>query len=126
MPKTRRKPAYTHHKGTNQARVRINGKDHYLGEYGSPESRERYDDLIAEWFTTCGDTARYTLTIDDLCLQFMEHAEAYYRHKDDTPTGETTNLRHALSFLVRVHGRTSTARIVDSQHLHFRSQSGMF
>lgn len=106
MPKTRRKPAYTHHKSTNQARVRINGHDHYLGEYGSPESRERYDDLIAEWFTNSGDTTRYTLTVDDLCLLFMEHAEAYYRHKDGTPTGESTNLRHALSFLVRFHGRT--------------------
>lgn len=106
MSKSRKKPAYTHHKSTNQARVRINGKDHYLGEYGSPESRERYDDLIAEWFANSGDTSRYTLTIDDLCLLFMEHAEGYYLHKDGTPTGETTNLRHALSFLVRVHGRT--------------------
>ena len=45
MPK-KRKPAYTLHKPTGQARVRIKGKDHYLGEYGTPESRERYDDLI--------------------------------------------------------------------------------
>ncbi|WLD13130.1 site-specific integrase [Planctellipticum variicoloris] len=106
MTKSRRKPAYTLHRPTGQARVRIGGKDHYLGEYGSPESRDRYDDLIAEWFASDGDVSRYSLTIDDLALLFMAHAEGYYRHKDGTPTGETTNLRHALGFVIRSHGRT--------------------
>ena len=46
--KSRRIPAYTHHKPTGQARVRINGKSFYLGKYGSPESHDRYDALIAE------------------------------------------------------------------------------
>ena len=27
------------HRGTGEARVRIKGKDHYLGEFGSPHSR---------------------------------------------------------------------------------------
>ena len=54
MPK-KRKPSYLLHKPTSQARVRIDGKDHYLGEYGSQESRDRYDDLVAEWFALNGD-----------------------------------------------------------------------
>lgn len=37
------------HKGSGQAVVRLNGKDHYLGAFGSDASRERYDRLIAEW-----------------------------------------------------------------------------
>ena len=45
MPK-KRKPSYLRHKPTGQARVRIDGRDHYLGAYGSPESYERYEDLI--------------------------------------------------------------------------------
>lgn len=57
MPK-RSKPAYSLHKATGQAQVRINGKDHYLGAYGSPESREIYEDLIAEWFARSGDVSR--------------------------------------------------------------------
>ena len=57
MPK-KKKPAYLHHKATGQARCRIAGKDHYLGEFGSPESRERYEELIAEWFARNGDTSR--------------------------------------------------------------------
>ena len=40
----------------------------YLGRYGSAESRERYDDLIAEWLCKNGDVTRYTLTIADLCI----------------------------------------------------------
>ncbi len=48
MP-TKRKPAYLLHQATGQARVRIDRKDHYLGVFGSQESRDRYDDLIAEW-----------------------------------------------------------------------------
>ena len=53
MP-TKRKPSYLLHKPTGQARVRIDGKDIYLGEYGTPESRDRYDDLMTEWFARQG------------------------------------------------------------------------
>jgi hypothetical protein len=77
MPK-KHKPSYLLHKPTGQARVRIDGKDHYLGLYGSQESRNRCHDVIAEWFAKNGDVSRYTLTIDDLCILFMEHAKRYY------------------------------------------------
>ena len=56
MP-AKRKPAYGLHKPSGQARVRIDGEDHYLGVYGTPESRDRYDDLIAEWFAKNGDVS---------------------------------------------------------------------
>jgi hypothetical protein len=50
LPMSRRSfPRYGHHKATAQARVRIDGKDHYLGEYGSPESHRLYARLISEW-----------------------------------------------------------------------------
>ena len=42
-------PSYCRHKHSGQAVVRINGRDHYLGEYGSSDSHERYQRLIAEW-----------------------------------------------------------------------------
>ena len=41
-------PSYLLHKPTGQARVRIDGKDHYLGPYGSEESRILYGQLIAK------------------------------------------------------------------------------
>ena len=104
MPKIRRKRAYTLHSATGQARVRLDGKEHYLGAFGSQESRDRYDGLVAGWLAR-QDTSRLTLTIEHLCLLFLQHAESYYQHKDGTPTGEAANMRRALRYLVKVHGR---------------------
>ena len=104
MPKRKRKPSYLLHKPTNQARVRIGGRDHYLGKYGSPESRERYDDLIAEWFAK-GDVSNYRLTVDDMAILFVEHAESYYR-KNGEPTSEVYSIRLALRPLLAMFGPT--------------------
>ncbi len=104
MPR-KRTPTYLLHRPTGQARCRINGKDHYLGTYGSPESRERYEQLIAEWFTH-GDTSRLNLTIDDLAILFLEFAEKYYRRKDGEPTGSARNIRDAMRPLIRLFGQT--------------------
>lgn len=106
MPvKSLRKPTYTLHKPTGQARVRIGRKDHYLGLYGSPRSREGYDELVQEWIARNGDAARYALTVDELALLFMADAEEHYRHSDGTPTRGADNMRDALRPLVRLFGR---------------------
>ena len=41
-------PKYRHYKPKNLAVVRIDGRDLYLGKYGSPTSWERYHRLLAE------------------------------------------------------------------------------
>lgn len=46
-----RTPSYRLHKPTGQAVVTLGGKDLYLGKHGTPESREKYDQLIVEWIT---------------------------------------------------------------------------
>ena len=105
MPK-QKKPAYLLHKATGQARCRVNHKDHYLGRYGSPESREKYDELVAEWFARNGDTSRHDLTIDDLALLFMRFAVTYYRRTNGEPTGAAQNVCEALRPLLRLFGET--------------------
>ena len=45
-------PKYRHQKSRNLGVVRLSGRDHYLGEYDSPESWDRYWKLIAEF--PCG------------------------------------------------------------------------
>ncbi len=47
--KKRGVPGYLQHKATGQARVVLNGRTHYLGRYGTQESKERYGRLIAQW-----------------------------------------------------------------------------
>ena len=98
-------PAYQRHKATGQAKVRIDGHDFYLGPHGSPASRERYDDLIAEWRIRNVDTDRYTLTVDDLALSYLEFAKQHYV-KDGKPTSEVCCLKNALRFVIAAAGRT--------------------
>lgn len=105
MSRKARQPAYLLLQATGQARVRINGRDIYIGSHGSPESRERYDDLIAEWRIHNGATDRYTLTIDDLALSYLEHAKQHYL-KDGRQTSEVGCVRNALRFVVAAAGQS--------------------
>ncbi len=49
MPRTNLPPSYRFHKARNCAVVTIDGRNRYLGPYGSAESHEKYARLIAEW-----------------------------------------------------------------------------
>jgi hypothetical protein len=37
------------HSGSGHARVRINGTEHWLGRFGSPEAQAAYDRLLSEY-----------------------------------------------------------------------------
>jgi hypothetical protein len=68
-------PSYLRHKPRNCGKVRIDGKDIYLpGEYDSPESREAYHRLVAEYLATgrLGDSKPDEPTINELIWQFWE------------------------------------------------------
>jgi integrase len=101
MPKSRR-PSLLFHKPSGQARVRIDGKDHYLGAFGSPEAQARYDLLIDEWLRR-KSLDRATITVDELALRFLEHAIGYYV-KDGVQTSEDSCIRLALRPVVRLFG----------------------
>ena len=45
-------PSFVHHTTSNRARVRINGRDYWLGKWGSPEAQLAYDRLITEFLAT--------------------------------------------------------------------------
>lgn len=99
------KPSYLLHRPTGQARVRINGRDLYLGKFGSRESKAEYQRVIGDWLAG-QDPKRSRLKIDELALQFFAWADGYYRHPDGAPTNEVCNVREALGPLVRLFGNT--------------------
>jgi integrase len=110
-------PKYRHYKPKNLAVVRIDGRDVYLGKYGSPESREKYLRIISEWNLSgavpgpeTGPTptgaADAPLTVGELILMFWKQGETYYRRADGTPTGELDNYRLALRPLKALFGST--------------------
>jgi hypothetical protein len=110
-------PAYRHHKARNLAVVTIDGKDHYLGSYDSPESREKYDRLIALWLgngrkmpvPSASDEGTAGPTVNEVILDYYRHALTYYRKPSGAPTSAANNIRLALARLRRPYGTTPAA-----------------
>ena len=96
MSRQRKPPAYLLHKATGQARVRINGKDVYLGPFDSPDSKERYREVLQEW--GCGERIVAAVSIGVLCLRYLDYAKGYYL-KNGKQTSEVSAIQVAMRFL---------------------------
>lgn len=98
-------PSYLKHTKGN-ARCIINGVTYYLGPFGSPESRLRYDTLIAEYLAsgrspTFGQSRHQRVyAIADLIVGYMAFCKEHY------PVGagsETESTKYALRPLARLY-----------------------
>ena len=107
-----RTPSYRHHKSSGQAVVTICGRDHYLGEFGTPQSRKNYDRLIAEWLAAGRNidpaTMPIGLTITELIAAHWRFAQDYYK-KNGRKNVELVKLRIVARPLRRLYGRTPAA-----------------
>ena len=104
-------PSYLLHKPSGQARVRIEGKDYYLGPFGSVESRKLYGDIIAKHangqsVNRDDQPGGSLLTINELSLAFLIHADSHYV-KDGVPTSEIHCMKAAIRPLVNLYGETT-------------------
>jgi integrase len=79
-------PKYRKH-ASGQARVTLGGCTYYLGNYGTPESRRRYKELVNEWLTGTGRfapaavqprPAAGAVTVNEVILAYLRHAHEYY------------------------------------------------
>ena len=105
MPK-QRVPSYRLHKPSGQAIVRLNGRMHYLGKYGSDESRQEYDRLMAEWLAHGRQTSEQATSgwnVTQLVVAYLTFAASYYV-KDGKPTDEVACIKSAMKMLRRLYG----------------------
>lgn len=102
----RKPPKYSLHRASGHAKVRIDGKDHYRGPYGSEESKKLYDELIARWLCAGRKPNSVNVTLNRLAVLYIEYAESYYR-KDGNITSEVSSIRCALRILLKHFGKTA-------------------
>ena len=69
-------PKFTRH-ATGQARVRIKGKDYYLGVHGTPEAEARYRQLVAELVsgTPAKPAPAESVTVSCVVAAYLEHLD---------------------------------------------------
>lgn len=108
---TLRVPALTLHKATGQARVRLQGRDHYVGAYGTDEAQERYKQLVAEWLSgqmpPQDSSVAHTqiTTINRLIYHYLQFAKGYYVKRGSLTTGYQS-MRDAARSLREHYGRS--------------------
>ena len=114
MPYTDHIPKLCRHRASGKAYVTLQGRQVYLGAWGSPGAREAYNRLVAEWLSagrvmlpaqSRGGGGGGGITILELCAAFLPHVLQYYRHPDGTPTGESDGYKYAMRFLNNLSGQ---------------------
>jgi len=97
-----RPPSYRLHRGSGQAIVTIDRKDHYLGVHGNPESRLRYERLITAWMAGSLSPVRKEepgdITVAEVCVRYLRWSQGYYV-KDGRETTEVQNIKRAIKAL---------------------------
>lgn len=103
-------PKYRRHRGSNQAVVGLNGRDYYLGPYGTRTSKLEYDRLVAEWLASGRSMAfgvsPASLSVAELLVGYLTHAQSYY---GDGKKGEYANMRRALRPVKELYSKTAAA-----------------
>ncbi|MGE5610668.1 MAG: tyrosine-type recombinase/integrase [Bacillota bacterium] len=103
-------PKYRKHRASGQAVVTLDGRDFYLGPYGSKASRVEYDRLVSEWLANGrrlhAEKGRSDATVFELIKTYWQHCKATYRKPDGSPSGELACQRMALKVLARLYGYT--------------------
>jgi integrase len=88
-------PASAHKSG--QARIRLNGRDVYLGVWNSPESRVAYARAVAEYAAAgSAPSSQTNVTVAELLSEFWTWANARYV-KNGRPTSEVAFYEMALA-----------------------------
>ena len=109
--RSKRIPSFRHHKATGQGYVVLNGTHIYLGRYETPETQQKYHQVIAEW---CANGYRLAappkeITVMELCAAYWQHAQNHYRRPDGTPTNSLDRVKRVLTSLRGQYGLSTAA-----------------
>lgn len=98
-------PPYSQHKPTRQAYVRLSGQHVYLGVYGSPESKDEYNRIVAEWLANGRrlPVAPEVISVTELCELYWKYASTRYV-KDGQPTSTLDHVKSAIVLARRLYG----------------------
>lgn len=101
-------PGKPHSSG--QAVIWLDGRAVYLGKFGSPESRQKYERLRAErhYQQTTGTVPvtpqdRQTITVAEVLARYLDHADQHYQ-RDGKPTKQRERLTATAKLLSRQWG----------------------
>lgn len=99
-------PSYSEHKSSGQARVRVNGRDIYLGKFKSPESKAEYRRICAELEATpsAAPALGRGLTVNEVAERYALFARGHYRDEDGNPTTEIGWLKDSLPPVIQLYG----------------------
>jgi integrase len=94
-------PSYRRHRASGQAVVTLGGRDVYLGKFDSPESRARYEQVIADWLTR----GRQLPGSEGEPLLMKEVVLGYWAYRTPRlPQVEIDKLRLALRWVRELYG----------------------
>src|SRR6266851_3606305 len=95
---------------SGQARVTIDGKDHLLGPFGTPQADEAYRRVVAQWLAKEGPflprANAAPVTVAELLANYWKFAEEYYGYDVDPKRGDCFTLKETLGIVRVLYGRT--------------------
>lgn len=119
-------PSYRLHKCSGQAVVTLSGRDYWLGLYGSPDSRVKYHQLVAEWIAggrkplaviaRPSPLAVPRFSVASLVDAFVRHIKDTYVEADGTPQKSATNyIERCVRFASDAFGATPADEFTPSK-----------
>ena len=91
-----RTPKYRKHRASGQAIVTLNGKDYFLGPYGTAASEREYDRLIAEWLAN-GRRAPVEDNSGVTAMELWPRSGHTPRRTTSMPKGSRTRKRRTIA-----------------------------
>ncbi len=119
-------PSYCLHKSTGQAYSRVNGQMIDLGEFDTPESRQKYAGFVSDWSAGNLDSYGKAVSIARLCVAYIKHSQSYYQ-KDGKQTSQVALIRCALKLFNQHFGHLPADRfqpkhLEQMQQVYLRSE----